>query len=220
MRKKLAAAGLVAGLAGGGAAGFAFTSTAGLVGAETGTTTTTPADSGTAPSKDQSARPDRSAFLQEALAGLVKDGTITQAQADKVVAAIEAAAPKRGEGGPGMRGPGMGGPGGGFGHGGHGGRGGHGGPGLTAAAKALGLTEDELRTKLRDGATIAEVASDQKVDVTKVVDAMVAEAKTRLDERVKDGAITQAEADTRLKDLKARITERVNQAKPGAHEDK
>lgn len=214
MRKKFAAAGLVAGLAGGGAAGFALTSTTGLVGAQTATTTTAPAPSDTKPATGETARPDRAAFLEDALAGLVKDGTITQAQADKVISAIQAAAPKRGEGGPGKGEAGRG-----FGRGGHGGpgmggHGGHGGQGLTAAAEALGLTEDELRTELREGATIAEIATTQKVDVDTVIDAMVAEAKTRLDARVKDGSMTQSDADARLKDITTRITERVNNAKP------
>ncbi|MGN6695608.1 MAG: hypothetical protein ACTHN0_15625 [Aquihabitans sp.] len=94
------------------------------------------------------------------------------------------------------------------------GRGGHGpgdrGANLETAAKALGISEDDLRTALRDGKTIAEVAKDQGVDVQKVIDALVAEAKTKTAAAVKDGKITQAEADKRLENLTERITSFVN----------
>src|SRR5262245_13243036 len=49
-----------------------------------------------------------------------------------------------------------------------------GGPEMEAAAKALGLTVDELMQKLSDGTTtIADVAKQQNVDLDKVKDAMV-----------------------------------------------
>ena len=47
---------------------------------------------------------------------------------------------------------------------------------LGAAAESLGITEDELRTALReDGQTLAEVAAAEGVDVQVVIDAIVAE---------------------------------------------
>lgn len=115
-------------------------------------------------------------------------------------------------GGSGMGGPGMGGPG-----GDHHGQGGPGGPGrpggregLGAAAKALGMTEAELRTALEGGTSLADVAQAKGVPVQKVIDALVAEAKTRIAAAVKAGKITQAQADERLKDLTQHITDRVN----------
>lgn len=189
MRKQLAIVGLGAGLLGGGAAGLAFTGGTGLASAQTETTTTAPVDSSTAtenaPSTD---RPDLSAKLSEVLAPLVTDGTLTQAQADKVVETLNAAGPLGG---------------------GHG-RGGRGGPGLEAAATALGLTADELRTELQDGSTVAEVASEKGVDLTTVTDAMLAEKKERLAEAVASGKITQEDADERLANAPERITAHVN----------
>src|SRR5829696_10029269 len=91
MRKKLAALGLTAGLLGGGAAGFML-GTPVVSGAETASST-----SATANAADGAlAAPD--GWMASALAPLVTDGTITQAQADAVAAALQAARP-----GPGMR---------------------------------------------------------------------------------------------------------------------
>ena len=83
-------------------------------------------------------------------------------------------------------------------------------PGLAAAATAIGVTEDELRTALRDGQSIAQVAQSKGVDVQKVIDAIVADARTRLDAKVRDGDLTQARADEKLENLEQRVTDSVN----------
>jgi len=100
---------------------------------------------------------------------------------------------------------------GGFGRGGRG-PGGRGfdGAGLATAAKALGVSEDDLKSALRDGKTIAEVAKEKGVDAQKVIDALVAEAKTKTAAAVKEGKITQEQADKRLESLTERITGFVN----------
>jgi uncharacterized protein YidB (DUF937 family) len=49
------------------------------------------------------------------------------------------------------------------------------GPGLAAVASAIGISEDDLRTELEAGKTIAEVAQAHGVDVDTVIDAMVTE---------------------------------------------
>jgi uncharacterized protein YidB (DUF937 family) len=67
------------------------------------------------------------------------------------------------------------------------------------------MTEADLRTALGSGKTIAQVAKDKGIDVQKVIDALVAQAKQRL---------RQAEAN-----LPARITDLVNGKAPlgGGH---
>ena len=87
--------------------------------------------------------------------------------------------------------------------GGRGGPGGFGGrgPGLEAAADAIGVSVDELRTALRDGSSLAEVAAANDVDVQTVIDALVAEATAHLDEAVENGRLTEAEAAERAADL-------------------
>jgi hypothetical protein len=79
-----------------------------------------------------------------------------------------------------------------------------------AAAKALGITTDELRTALRDGKSMAQIAKDKNVDVNKVIDAMVAGAQARIDQAKNDGKIDQAQADRLKSGLKDRITKLVN----------
>jgi hypothetical protein len=60
-----------------------------------------------------------------------------------------------------------------------------GGPEVEAAAKALGMTTDELLGKLKDGkTTIADVAKQKNVDVNKVIDAMVGADRQRIEDFV------------------------------------
>ncbi len=81
---------------------------------------------------------------------------------------------------------------------------------LDAAAKALGITTDELRSALRDGTSIAGVAKDKNVDVNKVIDAMVGAAEARIDQAKTDGKITSEQADRLESELEDRITKLVN----------
>ncbi len=98
----------------------------------------------------------------------------------------------------------------------HGGRGGpRGGGNLTAAAKVLGVTEGILRTELQAGKSLADVAKAQGVDKQAVIDALVTDAKTRLAEAVKNGKLTQAEADTRAADMADHIAQEVDEVHQG-----
>ncbi len=95
MKKRFAAAGLAAGLTGGAIAGIALTHPS-VSGAQTDTTHR---DDGAGPDRRDRVgrpRPEPGAWLSETLAPLVADGTITQAQADAVIAAIQEARPDHG----------------------------------------------------------------------------------------------------------------------------
>jgi hypothetical protein len=145
----------------------------------------------------------RLAQLKSALSGLVGDGTLTQAQADKVAGTLDSKMPRRGEGAErGMRGPG-----------GHFGR-----MGMkdiqAAAAKALGLTPAQLHASMESGKSLADVAKAQKVSVGVLVKAMVTAAEADLATAVKDGRLTQAQADTMKSSLTKRITDQVNRVRP------
>lgn len=144
--------------------------------------------------EDSTTTDSRGTWLADALAPLVEDGTITQAQADAVVAALDDARPDRG----------------GFG----GGRGGHIGQGLEAVAEELGLTTDEIRTALQDGQSLADLAAANGSSADALVAVLVAEATAHLEEHVADGDITQAEADERLAEMTERITAMVNGEMP------
>jgi hypothetical protein len=140
----------------------------------------------------------RLAGIKSALSGLVTNGTLTQAQADKVAGTLESQLPMRGMGGMGGRSGGM---------------------GMTethdAAAKALGMTSDQLYAAVQGGKSLADVAKDQKVSVDSLVKAMVAAAESELAADVKEGTITQAQADTMKSSLTGQITDMVNGVRPG-----
>src|SRR5689334_3442110 len=129
--------------------------------------------------------------LRNALAGLVKDGTLTQAQADKVASALERSRPERGSGGHGRR---------------------H--LDLDTAASVIGVTTDELHTALENGKTLAQVAQSRGISQATLVDRLVATQTARIAAAVKAGRLTQAQADARTAALRARITERVTTARP------
>jgi hypothetical protein len=196
VNKRWAAVGVAVGMVGGGVAGFVATSGS-SVGAEAvpelvrratqSTETTTPStDSGA------STEPSRGDRLAEILAPLVEAGTITQAQADAVITAIQDAAPVGRHGGPGRDGTGRG------------------GEQLESIVSSLGLTMDEVLTALRDGTSIAELAEQQGVEVSTIIDAAVAAVKTHLDEHVAAGDRSQAEADALLARAAEAITAFVN----------
>ena len=146
----------------------------------------------------------RLAHIKSALSGLVSDGTLPQAQVDKVAGTLERQPPRGGMGGQGGRG-GMG--------------GGAAGMGMTqshdAAAKALGMTSDQLYAAVQGGKSMADVARDRKVSVDSVVKAMVADAEADLAAAVKAGTLTQAQADTMKSSLTERITDMVNGVRGG-----
>jgi hypothetical protein len=66
---------------------------------------------------------------------------------------------------------------------------------LTSAAEYLGLAEAELRAKLNEGKTLAEIADEQGKSVAGLKDAMLKATKAKLDQLVEDGRLTQAEAE-------------------------
>src|SRR3954453_3870584 len=134
--------------------------------------------------------------LQNRVDAAVAAGRITKAEGDALKARIQAGdAPFLFGGGPHHGGPG-------FGH--------HHGPGLDAVAKYLGITEAQLRTELQNGKTLADVAKAHGKTVDGLVNALVDEAKTKLDAAVKAGKLTQAEANQMLSELKEHLTDFVN----------
>lgn len=142
------------------------------------------------------------------LAQRVTDGKMTQAQADAILGGekarielmLDQTMPKNGPMGGRM---------------GKGGAGGIGGPETMAAvATVLGIDEAALRTELQGGKSIADVAKAKNVDVAKVIAAIVDERTADIAQHVKDGDLTQAQADAQLKDLAARVTAMVDNAMP------
>ena len=86
--------------------------------------------------------------------------------------------------------------------------------GLDAAATYLGVSKADLRTSLRDGKTLAQVAKEKDKSVDGLVAAMVAAAKQRLAEAVAAGKLTDAERDSIEQNLEQRTKDVVNGARP------
>lgn len=129
---------------------------------------------------------ERVSALKQTLAGLVTDGTITSAQAEQVATALAEDLPR----------------------GRH-----HGGAAKLAqaeVAKALGITEQELRTERRAGQTLAQIAAAQGIEKAELIDRLVTAGKARLADGVADERLTQERADKLVADLEARVTKQVD----------
>lgn len=123
----------------------------------------------------------------------LEEGRITEAQADELKERIEAGDV------PPFFGPGFGF----FGF--------HHGPGpglvdkLSAAAEFLGLEEAELRERLREGQSLADVAEAENKSVDGLEQAILADAKADLDAAVEDERLTREQADRIYERLHAAI---------------
>ncbi|MCS6849363.1 MAG: hypothetical protein RMN52_16815 [Anaerolineae bacterium] len=73
---------------------------------------------------------------------------------------------------------------------------------LATIAQALNMTEAELRAELQAGKSVADVASAKGVALDTIVNAVIAEQTTALNEAVAAGRITQAQADAILANLR------------------
>lgn len=80
---------------------------------------------------------------------------------------------------------------------------------LGAAATYLGLTREELRAELKEGASLAEIAVAQGKTADGLVAAMLAPAKERLAKAVSAKRLTQERADAILERLESRLERRL-----------
>jgi hypothetical protein len=127
-----------------------------------------------------------SRIVHDALASLVSDGTLTQAQADAVTARLsDTATTLRGQRRTAVatRRQDL----------------------VSTAATALGMSADDLKAELRSGKTVAQVADEQHVELQKVTDALTAEIDTAIDHAASNGTIEPARAAT----MKGKVATRV-----------
>jgi hypothetical protein len=139
--------------------------------------------------------------LENRIDQAVEDGALTQEQANAMKQRIEA------DDFPLLAGPLLG-------HLHRGGLHGHGFRGLDGAAAYLGVTEAALRASVENGKTLADVAKERGKSVDGLVDAIVAEKTTALDEAVEGGRITKAQRDEIVERLKAWTASLVNGERP------
>ena len=137
----------------------------------------------------------------------LKAGKITKAQADELKARIEKGEGPLFLGGQRHFGPHR------FGDFGHVPFGAHG--HLSVAADYLGLTVPQLFQKLANGQSLADVAKAQHKSVDGLKKTIVDGAKKDLDQAVKSGFLTEAQAKEALSELQSRIDDIVNGTFPG-----
>lgn len=115
--------------------------------------------------------------------------------------------PERGDFGKGDRGMGR--------HGGPG-RPGHFGGGEFSATVTdfLGVDAETIRAELRDGASLADIATANGVETQALIDALVDEAEAKVAAAVEDGKVEADKAAEFSTDLEARITDMVNGVRP------
>jgi hypothetical protein len=94
-----------------------------------------------------------------------------------------------------------------------------GGPGerhglLSAAAKYLGLSPTQLRSQLKSGHSLAQIAKSRNKSTSSLQNAMVAAAKTRLDGAVKAKQLTSSQESQILNRLKGKIGDVINNTEP------
>ncbi len=199
MRKLIASVALVTAVAVGGLA-VAAVNPLGVVSAKTsaGSTKATDPGSGKAKTRSGSRRAIASRLLDQALAGVVDKGTITKAQAVAVKHAIEVTAKEYRAEHKGARGPalrkalrrGV----------------------VRTSAKAIGVTPKDLRTGLKSGKSIAQIAQAKGVDPQTVVTAIVTAGTSKVDAAVAAGKIDAARGakiKQRLPELATKVVNRV-----------
>jgi hypothetical protein len=156
--------------------------------------------------------------LEKQVDAQVTAGKLTQEQADAIKKRIEDGTQ------PIFGGPGFGGPGKHFGHGGPGFRGGpgfghhfgpgFGGPGIAAGveevATYLGLKPEELRTQLKSGKSLADIATAQGKTVDGLKTAITDAVTKRLDAAVTAGKLTSEQKAKLLEGLAAHLDDFVN----------
>jgi len=85
---------------------------------------------------------------------------------------------------------------------------------IAVAADKLGMTVDELKTQLKDGKTVADLAKEKGVDLQTIVDAFMAARQETLNQAVTDGKMTQEQADKMLENMREMIEDHLNGEMP------
>jgi len=81
---------------------------------------------------------------------------------------------------------------------------------LASSAAVLGMSEDELKTGLESGKSLADLAKENNVDVQKLIDAQTEAIKAAIQEAVASGKLTQEQADKQLAGAAAMAEKIVN----------
>jgi transposase-like protein len=86
---------------------------------------------------------------------------------------------------------------------------------VKAAATEIGVSADQLKDALKNGKSIAQVAKEHDKSVDDVVDAIVKESTSDIDQAVKDGKLDSSKADEIKQKLPDRVKKLVNRERRG-----
>lgn len=144
------------------------------------------------------------AALASTLADAVKNGRLTQAQADRIKAAAASGEPCEGLRGIAPKDA----------------FGGHGAAAAldvhAAVAKALNLTSDQLKTDFQNGQTVQQIAGAAGINEQTFEASVVASLTANLDAALKSGTITQAQHDAMVQRLSQMAKAFWSSSRPGA----
>ncbi len=90
---------------------------------------------------------------------------------------------------------------------------GHGGKGLgrwSGIAELVGTDNEGLKTAFSEGKTLAEIATENEIEVQSVIDALVEDANERIDAAFEAGKLTEEEGEAKKSDAATKIEEFVN----------
>ena len=82
-------------------------------------------------------------------------------------------------------------------------------------AKLTSQSVEKVTAARAAGTSFDKIAADKGISAEKVVVTALDTRKAILDAKVKDGTVTQAQADAALKNMETRLTERVSSTAPG-----
>ncbi len=86
---------------------------------------------------------------------------------------------------------------------------------VKAAATEIGVSADQLKDALKNGKSIAQVAKEHDKSVDDIVDAIVKESTSDIDQAVKDGKLDSSKADEIKQKLRDRVKKLVNRERRG-----
>lgn len=81
---------------------------------------------------------------------------------------------------------------------------------IDIVAQLTGKTTSAIVSERQDGKTLAQIATENGIDSTAIVDDALKVRKQALDEQVAAGVITQAQADAILEQMRTQLTQRLN----------
>jgi lambda repressor-like predicted transcriptional regulator len=83
---------------------------------------------------------------------------------------------------------------------------------ISEAAKLLGISNEDLKKALVSGKSLADLAKEKGVEVQTLIDGLANPLTAKIEQELKDGKITQEQADQRKADIVEKITKWVNSA--------